>query len=161
MANVSFIEGFRPVGRIGRVLPGVAGGTVYAGDPVSLDNTGRWIVTTAGSTVGGVVLNYAIVAGAILVSCDPEQIYESQGDEADISALTIVGNTFDHIVGTPSSVYKASRTQIDSSTVATSSGQWVMVGPSQLVGNAYGTNTKALFRINEHQMFGKDAFAGI
>lgn len=162
MANKDIPDGFRPVGEIKQVVVMEAGSAVYPGDPVALASDGQVDPVAGGSTINGVALTYASGAGVkVLVSVDPEQIYEAKCDAAEVNAQSFVGNNADHALGTPSTTYKASRAEIASSTATAGAAGWTIIGLAGGVDNAFGADARLLVRINEHQVHGKDAFAGI
>lgn len=162
MANKDIADGFRPVGEIKQVVVMEAGSAVYPGDPVALASDGQIDPVAGGSTINGVALTYASAAGQkVLVSVDPEQIYEVQCDESEVNAQGLIGNNADHALGTASTTYKCSRAELDSSTASAGAAGWTIIGLAPGVDNAFGANARVLVRINEHQAFGKDAFGGI
>lgn len=164
MANTDTPIGMVPYGNVRLTRVAEAGSAIYPGDPITVADDGQIDITTATTgTIDGVALTYASAAGQkVLVSCHPEQIYEIQGDETEITAQTIIGYVADIVATAGNSTYKVSRVELDSSSAAaTGNLQLVILGLSQGVNNAFGTNAKVLVRINNHQAFGKDAFAGI
>lgn len=162
MANLNIPDGFKPVGEIRLVVVQEAGAAVYPGDPIALTSDGQIDPVAGGSTINGVALTYASAAGQkVLVSCDPEQIYEVQADETEMTAQSIIGNNCDHILGTPSTTYKMSRAMLNSDGVTAGAAGWTVIGLAGGVNNAFGAQAKMLVRPNEHQVFGKDGFAGI
>lgn len=162
MANADRPCGFRPYGQVRQVVEMEAGSACYPGDCVNLDTDGQVDPAAAGETILGVCLDYASAAGQkVRVSVHPEQLYIVQADEADISAQALVGTNCDILATGGSSTYKASRMELDSSTSATASAQCTVIGLYGEVNNAFGAQAEVLVRINEHQAFGKDAFAGV
>lgn len=162
MANKDRPNGFEPVGQPRMVISQVAGEAVYPGEFVKLDNTGRVVAVAAGNTIYGLCLDYGAAAGdRVNVSVHPEQLYSAQADETEIDAQTDVGNLFDVLATAQNSTYKTSRMEIDSSTVSVSDGQLLLIDIVRRPDNAYGANVECIVKINEHQAFGKDAFAGI
>jgi hypothetical protein len=163
LANLNNPVGFRPHGPVRRAVPHVSGGAVYPGDCVKMDSTGRVVVSAAAEAIYGVALEYASAAGiSILVSCDPEQLYLANAHGSSISAQTNVGNVCDILATAGSSTYKVSRMEIDDSSLATGGAkQLVLVGIETRPDNALGAYVDAIVKINQHQVFGKDSFAGV
>jgi hypothetical protein len=162
MANSDQPKGFRPYGRIKQVVAMEAGSACYPGDFVSLASDGQVDPTGAGATIFGLCLNYAAAAGDVVqVSCDPDQIYIGQCDETEINAQTFVGNNCDIVATAGNSTYKTSRQEVDSSDNKTSAAQLTILGLYGEVGNSFGGYADVLVKVNEHQAWGADAFAGI
>lgn len=162
MANNDFPQGFKPYGKIKQTVTLEAGSEIFPGDCVSLASDGQYDATVAGSTINGVALSYASGAGvAFLASVDPEQLYIAQASGSEINAQTLIGNNADILATAGSSTYKTSRMEVDSSTAAASAANLTVIALRPRVGNAFGANAELIVRINEHQAFGKDAFAGI
>ena len=162
MANKDRPRGFVPKGKVLQQLVTVAGGTIYPGDWVKLQSDGTVVVVAAGNDIYGNSLSYATTGQKVLLSVAPEQLYVGQADETELDAQTDIGNLCDVVATAGSSTYKASRMEIDSSTVGTGAGgQLCIVGFAARPDTAAGTNADVIVKINEHQMFGTDDFAGI
>lgn len=162
MANIDTPKGFAPHGKVLRANPYVSGGAVYPGDFVRMDSSGRVVAVAAGETILGLALEYASAAGSTIMVCDdPEQRYVGQADETELDAQTDIGNNCDVLATAGNSTYKASRMEVDSSTVAAAAAQLTILGLEAASNNAFGAQAKVIVRINEHQIAGKDAFAGI
>lgn len=162
MANSDRPQGFRPYGRIKQTLEVTAGARCFPGDAVQLQSDGKCDPVAAGATIYGVALNYADADGdKLIISCDPEQLYVIQADETEIDAQTDVGNNCDLVATAGNTTYNQSRMELDSSTVAAAAAQLNIVGVMPTVGNALGEFVDVIVRINEHQNFGADGFAGI
>lgn len=159
MANLNQPCGFRPFGKINKANVYVAGGTVYPGDFVKLDNTGRVVVVAATNTILGLCLNYAVAGADVLVIDDPEQRYIGQADETELDAQTDIGNNCDVLATAGDATYFISRMQVDSSSVAASSLQLTVLGVEKTPINALGTVADVIVKVNKHQLV--DAFAGI
>ncbi len=159
MANKDLPCGFVPHGRILHAQMYEAGSTVYPGDLVRLASDGQVDVATAGQTLIGAALQYATVGQPVLVSDAKEQVYECQADETEVANQGVVGNIFDHLATAADTTYRASRQELDSSSISTTSGGLLLVGREERVGDAFGTNVKCLVRINELQFV--ETFAGI
>lgn len=161
MANKDIPNGFKPYGKIKQVIQVEAGSATYPGDPVALASDGQVDPVAGGSDIYGVALTYAASAGTkVLISCDPEQIYEGKLTSNQIASIADVGLNIDHALGTPSTTYKASRAELSGSAAASSAG-WKVIALAGGVDNAYGTDARLLVSINEHQFIGEDSSAGV
>jgi hypothetical protein len=162
MANRDAPKGFEPYGALRLVISQVAGEVVNPGEFVKLDNTGRVVACATGDTIYGLCLDYASAAGErVNVSVHPEQLYVGQADESEIDAQTDVGNMCDIVATADNTTYKTSRMEIDSSTIGAAAAQLMILDIERRPDNAYGEFVDVIVKINEHQAFGKDAFAGI
>jgi hypothetical protein len=162
MANADRPRGFAPYGKVKSANIYEAGAAVYPGDLVALASDGQIDPVAAGSTILGCALSYAAAAGdKVLVSDDPEQRYVVQADETEVDAQTDIGNNCDHLATAGNSTYKASRMELDSSTIGTSAAGLTILDIEQRPDNAFGGFVDVIVRINEHQIAGKDAFAGV
>lgn len=159
MANKDMPVGAQPLGRIISANVYEAGSTIYPGDFVRLASDGQIDAAAAGETLIGVALGYATVGKKVLVSDAPEQRYVVQADEGQIDAQTDIGQNADILATAGSSAYKASRHELDSSTIAGSAAQCTILDIERRVGDELGTNVKVVVRINEHQLV--DAFGGV
>lgn len=159
MANVDRPSGFQPKGTVLRETPYTAGGTIYPGDAVTLNSSGLVVVAAAGQALLGVSRDYAVSTGEVCVFDHPDQLFFVQADETQVDAQTDIGNVCDIVATAGDSTYRASRMELDSSDVNTTSGQLMILGIERRVGNALGTNCTCLVRINEH--FLANASAGI
>jgi hypothetical protein len=161
MANKDMPRGFRPVGEVKQVVVMKSGSACYPGDFVTLADDGQVDPSAAAADILGLCLDYASGAGVkVRVSCAPEQLYEGQADEAEINEQTDIGQTVDILGTSGSSTYKTSRQEIDSSSIGASQ-QLVILGLNPTVDNALGAQAKVIVKINQHQAFGTDDFAGV
>jgi hypothetical protein len=78
------------------------------------------------------------VAKTILVVHHPDQLYEAQGDEDDLSTITVVGNNADHIANTGSTINYISKHEIDTDTVTGGAAGFHIWGKVDKVGNDWG-----------------------
>lgn len=163
MANKDYPQGFRPYGEIKQVVVMESGSAVYAGEFVALASDGQVDAVAAGGDILGLCLDNAAASGAkVRVSVSPEQVYIGQASSTQIDAQTDVGNLCDVLATAEDATYAAARHEIDSSTIGTGSGgQLMILGLHGQVGNAFGEFAEVLCKINEHQAFGTDDFAGI
>jgi hypothetical protein len=160
MANADRPQGFKPYGMVRRITPYEAGSTIYPGDAVKLSSDGQIDSASAGDALLGVALDYATSGQTCRVYDDPAQQFIGQGDEGELDAQTDIGNNCDIVATAGNSTYKASRMEIDSSTVtAAGSAQVQILRLLPEVNNAFGTNAQVVFRINEHQLV--DAKSGV
>jgi hypothetical protein len=160
MANLDRPRGFAPKGKVKQAIKAQAGSAVYPGDCVSLASDGQWDATAAGAVIGGVALQYAGTAGDyFMVSIDPDQLYVAQGDDNELDAQTDIGNCCDILATAGDTTYKASRHEVDSSTIGASAAQLLIMDINPRTNNAGGANCEVVVKINEHQL--KDAYAGI
>lgn len=155
MANPDIVTGFRPFGGSQRLTPYTAGGTIYKGDLVKADNTGRLVVAAAGTTaLYGVAANYATSGNEVLVWDDPDQQFVGQSDDAtEPAALTAMNLNYNIVVATASTLYRRSAMEIDGNTGATDSNlpiKAIRLAPA--VDNAYGANAKIVCKINNHAL---------
>jgi len=162
MANRDRPRGFWPYGVPKQVVIMEAGSATYPGDLVALASDGQVDPVAAGSTILGCALGYASAAGEkIQVSVAPEQLYVVQADETEVDAQTDIGNNCDHLATAGNTTYKTSRQELDSSTIAASAAGLTIIAINRRPDNAAGEFVDVIVRINEHQAFGKDAFAGV
>lgn len=162
MANKDRPKGFEPYGEIKQVVVLESGSAVVAGEFVRLAADGQIDAVAAGDTILGLCLDRADAAGSkVRVSCSPDQLYVGQADETEIDAQTDIGNNCDILATAENTTYYVSRHEIDSSTIAASAAQLTILGLRPAVDNAFGGFAEVIVKINEHQGFGADAFAGI
>lgn len=166
MANANRPNGFQPYGEIQQTQQAVAGGTIRQYDPVILGAGGT--VTVAVGTEGtpgviqGVALHKASSGERVLLSVGPDQLYIIQADGSELDNQNDIGLVCDFVNATPSPDFGVSRAQLDSSAAAAGgSQQLTIVEYLQSPTNATGANVRCLVKINEHQAYGKDGFAGI
>jgi len=155
------------------------GTALMVGDPVKLTGTADatdGVATVeqaaAGDTMVGVITGIKVdrataatehpgyipasTGGTVWVVDDPYVIFEAQEDGT--SAVTVVGNTFDHLMTAGDTTTGRSNAEIDSSDIGTGAG-WVILGYSRRNDNEIGLNAKMLVMIAEHSF--KAAVAGV
>lgn len=161
MANGDRPSGFEAYGKVGQIAVFEAGSVVNAGEFVSLASDGQVDASAAGATILGLCLDYGAAAGdKVRVIVDPNQLYVGQADETELDAQTDIGNLCDIVATADDTTYRASRMEIDSSTVGTGGGgQLVIMGLAPESGNAFGAQAKIIVKINEHQLV--TSFAGV
>lgn len=175
-SNVTF--GLKPVRTKGGEIqireyyvPASDSTALFVGDPViiaggadadGLSTVTRATAASAGRITGAVVgfrpdasviangYRVASVAGYVLVSDDPDQVYEIQEDAVGGAlAAADVGLNADLVAGSGSTVTKASGFQLDTSTKATTATlQLRVLGFQRRADNEIGANAKVLVRIN-------------
>ncbi len=153
MANTHTIRGFEPWGNCTRANEYTAGGTIYKGDLVKMDNTGRVVVIAAGTVaVVGAALNYATSGNPVLIADDPAQLFIGQSDDAtEPAALTACNLNYNVVVGTASTLYRRSAMEIDGNTGVTDSNLPIKVlRLLPAVDNAYGAYARVVCMINNH-----------
>lgn len=153
MANKDMAQGLRPYGQMKHAGDYVAGTTIYPGDLVRMADTGLLARAAADTSANiGVALNYATTGQKVLVSDDPEQEYIVQCDDATVAAQTNVGLNYQIVVGTASTLFKASRMQLDASSGATDSNlplRILRLDPS--IDNEFGSKAEVIVKINNSQ----------
>jgi len=184
MANEDKASGARPVGTLNGAnwndsvrhysVDSSNGTAIFPGDFVMLEADGNAAPATAaggGTWIGvmvGKVADFdnldqkhlaASTAGTILVTTDPNTIYEVQEDSTGSSlALTDRGNTLDVAAGAGDTDTGRSAHELDSSDIGTGANLKV-VDLVDRPDNEVGTNAKWLVVINEHLY--KAAVAGV
>jgi len=98
----------------------------------------------------------ASTGGTVYVCDDPYVIFEAQEDGT--SAVTVVGQTFDHLMTAGDTDTGRSNAEIDTSDIGVGAG-WVILGYSRRNDNEIGEHAKMLVMINEHAY--KAAIAGV
>lgn len=153
MANTDRPNGFRPVGRVRDAKPYVAGGTIYPGDAVKMDNAGKVVVASASEALIGVSAEYAVADEQVLVWDDPDQQFSVQADNGTTLAQTDVGLNYDIVATAGSTLYKRSRMELDSSSGATSASLPLrLLGFTPVEGNSAGEFAECQVIINQHQL---------
>lgn len=154
MANKDQSMGFRPFGALKSSSDYMAGGTVYPGDIVKLDNAGKVVQAAAGTSAAlGVALNYAVSGSTVNVADDPSQLFVGQADDATIAAQTNLNLNYNITVGTASTLYKRSAMEVDASTGATDSNLPLKVLKlGKDIDNAFGDQADVVVKINNHQL---------
>ena len=143
---------------------------LFIGDPVKLTGTADatdGVATVeqaaAGDRMVGVIVGFKVergvasledtgylaasTGGTVFVCDDPFVIYEAQEDGT--SAVTVVGNNFDHLMTAGDTTTGRSNAEIDTSDIGTGAG-WQILGFSRRNDNEIGANAKMLVKINEH-----------
>jgi hypothetical protein len=152
MANLDQPVGAKPYGDVLRIKEYTAGGAVYPGDFVHLEDDGKVDAAAASENLIGVAMSYASADGSkVLVADDPNQRFIVQADETEVDAQTDVGLNYNIVAGSPNTTYKISRQEMDSSSGATTS-----TLPLKLLGidprkdNAFGEFVDCIVIINNH-----------
>lgn len=153
MANADRPKGLRPQERAIRETPYVAAGTVYPGDAVKMDDTGRIVVAAASNALIGVAAAYATSGNEVVVWDSPEQKFVVQADDGTTLAQTGVGLNYNIVATAGSSSYRMSRHELDSSSGATDSILPLrLLGVNREVGETIGEFAKCVVIINNHQL---------
>lgn len=155
MANVSRPHGLQPYEVIERESPYVAGGTVYPGDVVRMNNAGLIIAASADTNPNfGVSAQYATTGQEVKVWDHPAQKYVCQADAGGSVSIaqTNAGLNYQIVATTGSTAYKQSRQELDASTAATDSNlplRMLAISPAQ--NNEAGVNAKVVVVLNNVQ----------
>lgn len=162
MANLDTPKGFEVYGECKRIGIYQSGSACYPGDLLNLASDGQVDPAAAGGIILGVCLSYASGAGEdVQVADHPDQLIVGQCDGSDVDAQTDIGNMCDHLATAGSSSYKASRHEIDSSTIAATAAGLQILRVEPVVGNALGAQVKVVCRINEHALAHATGQAGV
>lgn len=155
MANANRAKGLQPYEDIKRLSPYVAAGTVYPGDLVRMDNTGRIVAASADTAANiGVSAQYATVGQEVKVWDDPEQKFVAQADSGGSVSIaqTNCGLNYQIVATTGSTQFRQSRQELDASSGASDSNLPLrMLAIEPAVDNAAGVNAKVVVVINNHQ----------
>lgn len=156
MANVERANGFQPYETIESESPYVAGGTVYPGDLVRMDNSGRIVAASADTNANfGVSAQYATIGQEVKVWDHMDQKYSVQcdsGGSVDIQQ-TACGLNYQVVAASGDTQYKQSRQELDASTGATDSNlplRMLAISPAQ--NNAAGVLAKVIVVLNNIQV---------
>ena len=166
MANSDIPSGAKPNGELLRATRYVAGGTIYPGDFVIRENTGKVLTGAASTALLGVALDYAVLDGNVLVADDPDQRFSCQVDSTDIAAQTNLGLNYNIVATAGNSSYRRSNHEINVA-VADVADPTLATLPIKIISivsapnNAFGANVKAIFYINNHALGGHTGTAGV
>lgn len=163
MANADQPRGATPKGVPLRQNLYVAGGTVYKGDFVKFDNTGRVVAGTDTAAMCGVAANYATTGGDLYVYDHPDQLFIVQSDDAtEPAAQTAVGLNFEAECTTGDTLFKTSRMEFDGSTGATNGTLPIrLLGIDKRPGNDFGGYADCVVMINNHLYKGSTGTEGL
>lgn len=155
MSNANRAKGFQPYEDIKRESPYVAGGTIYPGDLVRMNNAGVIVAASADTSPNiGVSAQYAASGQEVKVWDDPDQRFVCQADAGGSVSIaqTNAGLNYGLVATTGSTAYKQSRQELDASTAATDSNLPLrMLAIQPAVDNAAGVNAKVVVALNNHQ----------
>ena len=155
MANANRAKGLHPYEDIKRESPYVAGGTIYPGDIVRMNNSGQVIAASADTSANiGVAASYATSGQQVMVWDDPDQRFVAQADDGGSVSIaqTNAGLNYQIVATTGSTAYKQSRQELDASSAATDSNLPLrMLAIQPAVDNAAGVNAKVVVVLNNHQ----------
>lgn len=153
MANSDRPDGFRPYGKVRDAKAYVAGGTIYPGDAVKMNNAGAVVVASASEALLGVAAEKAVSGERVLVWDDPDQMFVVQSDSGTTLAQTAVGLNYNIVATGGSTLYDRSRMELDSDSGATSSTLPLrLIAFSDQVGNAAGEHAECVVKVNLHQL---------
>ena len=156
MANIDTPVGARPYEGALRCTPYESGGTVYPGDIVKLNSSGKVVVGTAGAAALGVAATYASATDKeIMVWDHPDQKFEIQDDGSATLSQASVGLNFDILATAGDSSYIRSRMELAANSGATTPSTL----PLRLLGfgreansDTSTVNMKCVVLINNHQL---------
>jgi hypothetical protein len=152
MPNTSRPKGFEPFGRAIRMNEYVAGGTVYPGDAVKLDDTGRIVVAAATNALCGVAVHKATAGQYVMIWDHPDQYFVGEADDATINEQLDLNLNYNIVAGSPNTTYDISRHVIDASSQATTGTLPLKVlALHRSPDNELGDKGKFVFKINNHQ----------
>jgi hypothetical protein len=159
MANTDRPMGFVPVGHLtgGEIRPRAYtmddAQTIYKGDLVITDFTGRIKIGSAGAANTAVGIAAEYVSGGdddkILVWDDPNIVYEVQGYTGVSFTEGMVFENAEHVATTGDTTYKVSRQELNTGGAGTK-GQFLILGKADKPGNEWGEHVKLLVVFNTH-----------
>lgn len=156
MSNASRAKGLQPYEDIMRTSPYVAGGTVYPGDIVRMDNAGKVVAASADTNPNiGVAASYATTGQEVQVWDHPDQKYTVQADSGGSVSIaqTNANLNYQIVATTGSTAYKQSRQELDASSGASDSNLPLrMLAIHPAVDNAAGVNAKVIVVLNTDQI---------
>lgn len=162
MANTQRTRGAWPVDAPLRMTPYTAGGTVYPGDLLITDSTGRVVAGAASGALIGVAAHKATAGNEVLVYDHPDQKFGIQANGVTPSATTDLLLNYDFVASAANTTYNRSNHVLN-----TSSGNTTATLPLKLIGyerrpdNALAGNTvDCVVVINNHQLKGGTGTAG-
>lgn len=160
MANKDMPVGLKPYEECLRARKYVAGSTVYPGDPVALAADGQ-VDSSVTVPLIGVALNYATVGQDVMIADHPDQLFVAQATAA--IATTDVGQNASLSLGTASTAYKMSRSEVDQSTLATTATLAVKIlGIAEAIDNtANSADNDIIVKINNHSLGSHTGTAGV
>lgn len=162
MANSDLQSGARPKGQPLRMNKYRAFGTIYPNDFVKRDAQGGIVVATAGAAVAGVAAQYGVSGDDIMVWDHPEQLFIVQASATEVDAQTDIGLNASILANAGDSTYRASRHELDSSTLATTATlELKLLGIDVRPDNALGDNVDCIVKINNHQYGASTGSAGV
>jgi len=152
MANSDRPRGAEVAGRVMRASKYIAGGIIYPGDFVHLEDDGKVDAAAAAESLIGVALSYASADGEeVIVSDHPDQRYIVQGNEDDIDAQTDIGLNYDIVATAGDSSYKISRHELDTTSGDTTNTlQLKLLDVVDSPVNALGEFVDCVVKINNH-----------
>lgn len=162
MSNYDQPVGFSPMGETLRCRQYVAASAIYPGDCVTMNSSGQVAVAAAGDALVGVAAEYCSVAGPVKVWDDPQQEFKANASATEIDAQTDINLNYNILANSPSTTYKVSRQELDSSSGATTATlQMKLLRIDSRPDNALGANVDCVVVINNHQLKGGTGTAGV
>jgi len=162
MANSDRPKGFEPKGKPLRVNKYIAGGEVFPGDCVHMEDDGKVDAAVAAETILGVSLSRAADGEDLLVSDDPNQLYIVQADGSDIADQTDINLNYDILATAGSTAFDISRQELDSSSQNTTATlQCKLVAKEDRPDNELGAQVDCIVRLNNQNYAGGTGTVGI
>lgn len=163
MANLDQPCGFVPYGDVKRCREYVAAAAIYPGDGVKQTNAGKVTVAAAGDALLGFAANYVSADGEkVNVFDDPDQEFKGQASATDPDAQTDLNLNYNLVANSPSTAYKISRQEIDSTSGATNSNlQLKLLRIEVRPDNVLGANADCIVVINNHVLKGGTGTEGV
>ena len=162
MANSNTPNGLIPHERCIRARTYIAAGTIYPGDAVKLDSGGGVVVCAAGDATVGAALTYAVSGNNVSVADSPQQLFRVKASSTQIDAQTDINLNYDIVATTGSTLYKASRNSLDSSTQATTATLvYKLLAVDARPDNVIGTYVDCIVSVNNHQLKGGTGTLGV
>lgn len=157
MANNDFPRGFIPFGKILRANPYTTAEIIFAGDIVSMADTGTVAQACVSGATGaalGVAAHYAASGATVMVYDDPDQLFIAQEDaDGGAMALADIGLNVNITDIAGDTTLKQSKQELDSSSKATTNTLPVRVlGLLNAPDNAIGNFARWLCQITNHQL---------
>jgi hypothetical protein len=162
MANSNTPNGFIPHERCLRSRTYIAAGTIYPGDCLKFDSGGGVVVCAAGDATIGAALSYAVSGNNVQVADSPSQLFRVKASSTEIDAQTDINLNYSLVATSGSTLYKASRMSLDSSTQATTAAlTFKLLAIDPRPDNVIGSYVDCVVSVNNHQLKGGTGTLGV
>jgi len=162
MANDDRPKGFEPKGYPLRVNKYVAGGTIFPGDAVHMEDDGKVDAAAAAEATLGIAISKAADGENVLVSDDPNQLYIVQASGSDINVETDINLNYDILATSGSTAFNISRMELDSTSGGTTATlQLKLIAIEDRSDNALGAQVDCIVRLNNQNYAGGTGTVGI